>query len=191
MVRIVIGKLTVRVTKNQDQLNKDLKQLYTDLEQTRDLIGIDIAAPLKLNKNGNTHFNLALENISKYCITVSTPRTTSEETIRIGRDRINNVFGKPYAILSDQGRNFELRAFDEFCKSQGIKNQENVLPSAIHDDWDEALIPDTFAYSNAVHDSTIEEQVRDKIGIAQMKQKKQYDKNVRDKNSFKPGDLVC
>ena len=36
----------------------------------------------------------------------------------------------------------------------------------------------------------IEEEVRDKIGKAQLKQKKQYDKNVRDKNLFNPGDLV-
>ena len=137
------------------------------VEKPWDLVGIDIAGPLKLTKRGNTHFFLLIDYVSKFCITGDTNSTTAASTREFVKKKLIEVFGTPYAILSDQGRNFESRDFDEFCKSLGIKKvrttayhpQCNGLAertiktikqmlsayvSSTHDDWDQVLGKVTF-----------------------------------------------
>lgn len=83
--------------------------------------------------------------------------------------------GTPAAILSDQGTNFECKAFEAYCREAGvkkvrttsyhpqcnglaertIKTVKQMLSAYVnksHDNWDELLSTVTFAYNNAVHD---------------------------------------
>lgn len=79
--------------------------------------------------------------------------------------------------MSDQGTNFECKAFESYCREVGvrkvrttsyhpqcnglaertIKTVKQMLSGYVsnaHDNWDELLSAVTFAYNNAVHDST-------------------------------------
>ena len=142
-----------------------------------DLVGVDVAGPLKLTPWGNVYIFLAICFVSKFCITEATPTFTAEKTIRFLEKKLINTFGVPFALLSDQGRNFLSKAVEEFCQKHGIKKlrttsyhpQCNGLAERTiktikqmlcayvnkdHDNWDQVLETVTFAYNNAIHAST-------------------------------------
>ena len=86
-----------------------------------DLIAIDIAGPLKLTNKGNKYFIVAVDHFSKFLVTRALANYTGETTIAFIRDDVINKHGTPTAILSDQGTNFECKAFEAYCREAGVK----------------------------------------------------------------------
>jgi hypothetical protein len=143
-----------------------------------DLFAIDAAGPLKLTPRGNRNFLLGVDINSKFVITRATPDITGETTIQYAREDVINKFGRPLAILSDQGRNFESKAFDAFCVEYGIKK---IRTTSYHPQCNGLA-------ERSIR--TIKRLVEERIKRAQEHQKRQYDKNVHDKVTYGTGDLV-
>jgi hypothetical protein len=146
------------------------------VEKPWDMFCTDIAGPLKETARGNKYIIIAIDHFSKFCVAQATSRTTAEITIDFIRDEIVSKFGAPGSLLSDQGRNYESKALDEFCKANHIKKvrttsyhpQANGLAertiktlksmlstvvNANHDDWDLKLGQVVFNYNNTVHNT--------------------------------------
>ena len=142
-----------------------------------ELVNIDVCGPLVTTIRGNRYFLILLDHFSKYCVTIGVSDFTTDTTIQFLNDSVVFVFGTPVKILSDQERNFEAKAFYEFCKSNRIRKlrtsgyhpqcnglAERTIRSikAIlrcmvredHMDWDIRLTKATFAYNNTKHKST-------------------------------------
>ena len=81
-------------------------------EKPWELVGIDVAGPLKPTKRGNKYFIIIVDYLSKYLICRATTDATSVTTIRFAREELVSKHGAPYAILSDKGRNFEAKVMD-------------------------------------------------------------------------------
>lgn len=98
------------------------------VEKPWDLVGIDIAGPLKLTANGNKYIMLAIDYISKFCITDATKYFKADQTTIFVDKEIVNVHGVPYAVLSDQGTNFESKCFTSTVNRMESKR---FVPQAI------------------------------------------------------------
>ena len=147
------------------------------VEEPWELVGIDVAGPLKETKAGNKHIILVIDSFSKYLIAKATKNFTGETTTKFVKEELISKYGVPKALLSDQGRNFESNQFEQFCKDSGIKKVrttsyhpqcngmtertirtiKKMLSCYVnedHDNWDEILAEVVFAYNNSEHSST-------------------------------------
>ena len=85
------------------------------VEEPWELVGIDVAEPLKETKFGNKYIILAIDSFSKYLIVKPTKNFTGETTTKFVKEELVSKYGVPKALLSDQGRNFES---NNFAKTQ-------------------------------------------------------------------------
>ncbi|CAF1112013.1 unnamed protein product, partial [Brachionus calyciflorus] len=148
-----------------------------NIDKAWDLVGIDVAGPLKKTKLGNNYFILAVNYFSKFCIGEAKSNYTGETSKEFLRDEIVNRYGTPAAIITDQGRNFESKTLKEYCDQNKIKKLRttayhpqcngltertirtikqmlSMYVNGTHNNWDEILQPVIFAYNNSKHSST-------------------------------------
>ena len=94
-----------------------------------DLICVDVVGPLKVTIRGNRFIIIAIDHFSKFVIARAVPRYTAEITTTFLKEDLINKFGVPQAWLTDQGRNFEVEIFSQFCNSYSIGDYG--LPSSM------------------------------------------------------------
>ena len=97
------------------------------VEKPWELVGIDVAGPLKPTKKGNKYFIIIVDYLSKNLIYRATADATSATTIRFAKEELVSKPGASYAMLSDQGRNFEAKAMDEFCHNTESRSNEQQV----------------------------------------------------------------
>jgi len=170
--------MTCDVCQKQKIKNKSnvAPMISITVDKPWDLVGIDVAGPLKLTNKKNQYIIIAIDYFTKFCVSRATTDWTADTTVEFLKNDLVNKFGVPTAILSDQGRNFESKKFNDFCTNFGIKKlrttsyhpQCNGLAERTirtvkqklscsvndnHDNWDDLLSDVTFSYNNSVHSS--------------------------------------
>ena len=86
------------------------------VEKPSDLVGTDVPVPLKETKRGNKYFIMAICYNSKFLIARAIKDYKSDTTTCFLKEDLVAKHGAPKAITSDQGKNFESKVTDEFCK---------------------------------------------------------------------------
>ena len=82
-------------------------------------IGIDFMGPLPLS-NGNKHILVIGDHFTKWYEAIPLPDQTAVTTANALVDHWISRFGCPHSLLSDQGRNFESKLFEQFMQLHEI-----------------------------------------------------------------------
>jgi len=140
-------------------------------------IGIDITGPHPKSRNGYVYILTLVDYFSKWSDAFPIRNQEAGTIAKVLVDRVFSYFGSPIQILSDRGRNFESRLFNEMCRRLGVdhlrttvfKPSTNGLVERFHRtlnsvlgkvvssnqrDWDEHLPYAVAAYRATVHETT-------------------------------------
>ena len=139
-------------------------------------VAIDIMGPLP--PAGENRYILVIQDyFSKWVEALAVPDQKAETVARVLVDRVFSVFGTPFHLHSDQGRDFESKLFKELCaiyrihktrttprhpESDGMVERmnatlQNILAMFVEDaqnDWHLFLSVVTAAYRATVHKAT-------------------------------------
>lgn len=151
--------------------------------------GIDHVGPLPETEAYNRYVIVAVDYLTKWCVTQATDSTNTKNVVDFVINRIVCQFGSPIEILSDRGSGFCSEIAEIFYKSLNIKHlkttsfhpQTNGMCEATngiigemlsyhvstdHKDWDQILPQITFAYNVSRHTSTNKSAFEMVYGIA-------------------------
>ena len=145
------------------------------------IIGIDFLGPIKpCSSSGNSHIMVMTDYFSKWAEAVALPNQTAAVTADCLYSTIIQRHGPPEVIITDQGRNFVSKLFNELCVKFNIKHRtttayhpanngeterfnrtlismlRKVLQDGNHANWDKMLGDVMFAYRSSVHSTTLE-----------------------------------
>jgi transposase InsO family protein len=79
-------------------------------------VHLDILGPLPKTPRGNEYILVFVDSFTKWVECVAIPDQTAETTARACVDNFFSRLGVPFQILTDQGRNFESKLFQQLCK---------------------------------------------------------------------------
>ena len=142
-----------------------------------EFVAIDILGPLARTTQGNRFLLVISDRFSKLTKTVPLKRITAYTIARAFCDQWVFVYGAPVYLLSDNGRQFTAKFFQEVCTKMGIRNlftttyhpqtngqverfNRTILAglrrfaSEDQKHWDVFSNAVTFAYNTQVHSST-------------------------------------
>ena len=96
-------------------------------------MALDIVGPLPRTKQGNKYILVVADYFTRWVEVYGLPNTEASTVAKVLVNEWICRFGAPYAIHSDQGRNFESQLFAELCTLLGIhaQEQDNTLPSSM------------------------------------------------------------
>ena len=141
------------------------------------IVGMDIIGPMATTRNGNKYIVALTDHFTKFPVARAIPAKTAGEVAKFFRDTIC-LFGCFESVITDQGREFVNKIFDELTTTFKIDHQ---ISSAYHpqtngqrerdnrtlkemlskcvgngdpSEWDEYLQGVLFAYRTSVHAST-------------------------------------
>ena len=137
-----------------------------------ELLEIDFIGPLPETTNGNRYILSVVDHFSKYASAYATSRQDSKTVIDC-LTKLFSEFGVPSKILSDQGRSFISKEFQDFLKLWNVKKATatsyhpqtsglverfngtviRILKRYVHetqDKWDAHLPYATYAYNTTV-----------------------------------------
>jgi IS30 family transposase len=81
---------------------------------------LDLVGPFKKAKGGFTHIFIAVDKFTKWVEVKSTASITAAKAVEFIRE-IMYMFGVPNNIITDNGTQFTVREFKDFCADSGIK----------------------------------------------------------------------
>ena len=142
-----------------------------------DRLSTDILGPLPLTPRGNVYVLVVTDHFTKWVEAFPVPDQTAPTVAKVILNEVVARFGCPYNILSDQGRNYESKIFEDFCRLLEIRKTRTtpgnprcngqterfnrtllkMIKSYIRgndEDWDQNLGCLTAAYRATVHEST-------------------------------------
>jgi hypothetical protein len=157
--------------KTAKENTKALLQTITS-KQPWELIEIDFIGPVNESTSGKKYILSVVDHFSKYAVTYATSRQDSKTVIECLTNLVAQ-YGVPQRILSDQGRSFVSKDFQNFCvawnikkststsyhpQTQGLVERFNstivqILKRFVHerqDEWDTYLPMATYAYNTSV-----------------------------------------
>ena len=139
-------------------------------------ISIDVCGPLVETPRHNRYVLVISDHFTKYTKAVPMKDQTAETVARVLMTNWILDHGEPMQLHSDQGRNFESKLIEEFCKLHGIEKSrttpyhpqadgqvERFNKTLIDlicklagqtEDWDERVPIVVAAYNGTIHDST-------------------------------------
>ena len=140
-------------------------------------MALDILGPLPDSDCGNKYILIIGDYFSKWTEAYAIPNQEATTVARVLVEEFVAGFGIPKQIHSDQGRNFQLKVFQEMCKSLGMdktrttplhpqsdemlellnRTIEEMLSKFVAEnqgDWDSHLPILMMAYRSAVHETT-------------------------------------
>ena len=79
-------------------------------------VHLDVLGPLPKTARGNEYILVFVDSFTKWVECVAIPDQTAETTARACVDNFFSRLGVPFQILTDQGRNFESKLFQQLCK---------------------------------------------------------------------------
>ena len=79
-------------------------------------VHLDFLGPLPKSSRGNEHILMMVDQFTKWVECIPLPSQTAEETARAAVGEFFCRFGYPFAVFTDQGRNFESKLFKGVCK---------------------------------------------------------------------------
>ena len=85
-----------------------------------ELIGIDVAGPLKKTASGNSYVIIAVDYFTKFCVGKAVPSFNAETTAKFIFEDVVCKLGSPKSVISDQGVNFKAKLFKKLCNLCGI-----------------------------------------------------------------------
>lgn len=134
---------------------------------------VDLLGPYPRSKAGNTFIFIVLDQYSKFVLLKPLRNATTAEIVQYLEREIFHLFGVPETILSDNGKQFVAKLFNDLCKTYGIRQlftavyspqanaSERVNRSILaairayigtdHARWDEKLTQIASALRNSVH----------------------------------------
>lgn len=80
-------------------------------------VHMDILGPLPVTKNNNTYFLMMVDQFTKWVECIPLPTQSAEVTARAAINEFFSKFGYPLQIFTDQGTNFTIQLFNNFCES--------------------------------------------------------------------------
>lgn len=83
-------------------------------------VHIDFMGPLPETTKGNSNILALVDQFTKWFEIIPLPSQTAEETARAAVNEGFTMFGCPFTIHSDQGRNFESALFKSICRTLHI-----------------------------------------------------------------------
>lgn len=142
-----------------------------------DRLSTDILGPLPETPRGNKYILTATDHFSNWVEIIPIPDLTAATTARVLLNEVIGRYGCPDTILSDEGRNYESKIFQELCQLLEIKKKRTtprhpqcngkterfnrtllkMIKSYIKNDrkdWDLYLGCMGAAYRSSVHEST-------------------------------------
>ena len=142
-----------------------------------DRLSTDILGPLPETPRGNKYILTATDHFTNWVEIIPISDLTAVTTARVLLNEVISRYGCPDTILSDQGRNYESKIFQELCNLLEIKKKRTtprhpqcngkterfnrtllkMIKSYIKDDrtdWDLYLGCLGAAYRSSIHEST-------------------------------------
>lgn len=83
-------------------------------------VHLDILGPLPVTKNNNTYFLMMVDQFTKWVECIPLPTQSAEVTARAAINEFFSKFGYPLQIFTDQGTNFTIQLFNNFCEALEI-----------------------------------------------------------------------
>ena len=141
-------------------------------------MALDIVGPLPRTKRGNKYILVVADYFTRWVEAYGLPNTEASTVAKVLVNEWICRFGAPYAIHSDQGRNFESQLFAELCTLLGIHKTRTTpyhpqsdglverfnrtlrmlltthLDKLPEDTWDEHLPMLMLAYRSSVQETT-------------------------------------
>lgn len=136
-----------------------------------EFIAVDLLA-MPMSRAGNQYAMVVVDHFSRYAIVAPIPNKEAATVLRVLMERVVLVYGRPGALLSDQGTEFKNRAMKALCEhlqtrkvftspyrpqSDGLVERFNrtllklitAYVSAVQQEWDEVLPYVLYAYNTA------------------------------------------
>jgi transposase InsO family protein len=86
------------------------------------LWGLDFVGPLPESLDGNKYILVAIEYFSRWPIARAVPAATSTEVNRFLMEEVFTVYGRPDAILTDNGTHFTDQVLRDTCQELDVKH---------------------------------------------------------------------
>jgi hypothetical protein len=83
-------------------------------------MGLDLVGPFKKAKGGFTHIFITVDKFIKWVEAKLAASITIEKVVEFVKE-IMYMFGVPNNVITDNGTQFTMREFKDFCADLGIK----------------------------------------------------------------------
>lgn len=86
-------------------------------------ISIDHIGPLPETANGNKYILICVDHTTRFVVTQAVKSTATSHIIDFLHEKVNNIFGIPVTLISDQGTGFVSQHMEKFLNSKGIEHK--------------------------------------------------------------------
>ena len=83
--------------------------------------GIDLIGPLPKGRGAATHAIVAIDYFTKWIEVEALSKITEKKTTDFVWRNLVCRYGIPYALVTDNGRQFDNHSFRDFCRNLGIE----------------------------------------------------------------------
>lgn len=87
---------------------------------------IDHLGPFCLSKNGNSYLLVIVDSFTKFTWLQPVPNTCTAHAVAT-ISLLSRIFGLPTRVISDRGKAFTSREFEDYCKSKQIRHILNAV----------------------------------------------------------------
>ena len=98
-------------------------------ERPFQMLYIDFLGPYPRSRDGNTHIIIALDQLTKFVVIKALRKATSDTALKFLQEQVFCVFGVPETLLSDNGKQFTSREFENRMSSLGINHVRTAFYS--------------------------------------------------------------
>lgn len=141
-----------------------------------EMIAVDFMGPFTRSKAGNSFIFVVLDVFTKFVLLFPTRNSKAKTVLKLLEEEVFLIFGSPKVLVSDNGSQFDAKAFRKYLKQNGVSHFKNarhhaqnnpaervnrVAISAVvsyvgqdHRDWDKEIRKIACALRTSVHEST-------------------------------------